>query len=107
LTLHSLAGILGVSAKQLQKYETGTDQIFSSRLQQIAGALDIPLDSLFEEASIVGFSIPEAVRQPDTIRLARAFCKITNETTRTRIRALVDAVSSEECEQSSHFYEDR
>src|SRR3954470_16382873 len=43
-----LAGRLGVSFQQLQKYELGTNRIGSGRLWRIAAALEIPLMVLFE-----------------------------------------------------------
>lgn len=93
MSLESLAVILGVSAKQVQKYETGNDQLFPSRLQQIARALDVPIEHFFDANVGSNISISELLNQPDMVRLALAFCRIKRMGLRNGVFDLIQSVS--------------
>lgn len=43
-----LAGILGVTFQQVQKYESGANRISASRLYEVAKALKVPVWHFFE-----------------------------------------------------------
>ena len=45
-----LADAVGLTFQQIQKYEKGTNRIGSSRLQQFANLLDVPISFFFEGA---------------------------------------------------------
>ena len=45
--MKELAGTVGVSYQQLQKYETGVNRISAARLSLIADELGIPIESFF------------------------------------------------------------
>ncbi len=45
----ALARAIGVSAQQVQKYESGSSRVSASTLFRIAGALQIPVSRFFEE----------------------------------------------------------
>lgn len=47
LTLVDLAGRLGVSHQQLQKYESGANRISAGMLYEVADLLDMPLADFF------------------------------------------------------------
>lgn len=49
----TLAQGLGISFQQVQKYERGTNRVGSSRLNQIAQVLCVPISSFFPEADLV------------------------------------------------------
>jgi len=53
MTLVELAGLLGISHQQLQKYETGMNRISAGMLYEVAKRLDVPLADFFacEEAN--------------------------------------------------------
>lgn len=63
-----LAGRLGITFQQLQKYENGQNRISVGRLAQVALALDTPIESFFygvEELQLLAIRFPEALnRQP-------------------------------------------
>ena len=44
-----LAGRIGVSFQQVQKYEKGSTKISVSRLQEIADAMSVPIKAFFDE----------------------------------------------------------
>jgi transcriptional regulator with XRE-family HTH domain len=58
-----LAQAIGVTFQQVQKYESGANRISSSRLQQIAKVLDVPISSFFPdvESHIVREAMVERV----------------------------------------------
>src|ERR1044071_7861480 len=51
LSQQKLAGALGVTFQQLQKNESGTNRIASSRLYDLSKALDVPIQFFFDEMS--------------------------------------------------------
>jgi len=82
---------LGVSFQQVQKYENGTNRVGSGRLYQIAAILGAHVSAFFK-----GGDAPEKPRdadllemlaEPQSVRLIRAFAKISDSTVR---RAIVD-----------------
>ncbi len=49
LTREQLAEKIGVTSQQIHKYETGANKMNTDRLQQIAQALDVPVQSFFTD----------------------------------------------------------
>ncbi len=45
----ALADAIGVTFQQVQKYEKGTNRMGSSRLQQVANVLQVPVKFFFED----------------------------------------------------------
>lgn len=45
----ALAGAIGISEQQVQKYESGVDRVSASRLFQISRVLGVPVGAFFEE----------------------------------------------------------
>src|SRR6188768_1757554 len=52
MSQEKLGDALGLTFQQVQKYEKGTNRIGASRLQQITGALQVPVSFFFEELPI-------------------------------------------------------
>ena len=48
LTQQQLAESIGVRFQQIQKYETGGSRLLASRLYELAGALNVPVNYFFE-----------------------------------------------------------
>jgi transcriptional regulator with XRE-family HTH domain len=55
-----LAEQIGVSIQQVQKYESGSNKMNTDRLQQVAQALDVPIQSFFTD---IESSLPLAVSE--------------------------------------------
>ncbi|MHB8121413.1 MAG: helix-turn-helix domain-containing protein [Desulfuromonadaceae bacterium] len=51
LTREQLAEKIGVSVQQIHKYESGTNRLNTDRLQQLAQALDVPIQSVFTDSA--------------------------------------------------------
>lgn len=48
-TQEYLAEKIGVSTQQIQNYESGTNKLNTDRLQQLAQALDVPVQAFFTD----------------------------------------------------------
>ena len=75
-----LGEAVGVTFQQIQKYENGTNRASAGRLQQIAGALGVPLSAFFDAVSGEDGPVPSEVlaklREPGAAALLRAYVSI-------------------------------
>jgi transcriptional regulator with XRE-family HTH domain len=85
---------LGVSFQQVQKYENGTNRVGSGRLYQIAAIVGVHVSTLFkggEGAERAGGSgLLDLLAEPQSVRLIRAFAKITDTTVRRSLVQLAE-----------------
>jgi transcriptional regulator with XRE-family HTH domain len=85
---------LGVSFQQVQKYENGTNRVGSGRLYQIASILGVHVSTFFkggEGAERAGDSgLLDLLTEPQSVRLIRAFSKITDTTVRRSLVQLAE-----------------
>lgn len=102
---------LGITFQQIQKYEKGTNRVGASRLQAIAGILNVPVAFFFEdvpgqegggvrgfaEDQGAGFSI-EASTSAEGLQLNRAFFKIADTRVRRKIIELVKTLAAEDAD---------
>lgn len=58
----TLGDLLGVTCQQVLKYERGTNRIGSSRLYELAQALNVPVSFFFD--NMVGRQLPDIVQDP-------------------------------------------
>jgi transcriptional regulator with XRE-family HTH domain len=85
---------LGVSFQQVQKYENGANRVGSGRLYQIAAILNVHVSTLFkggersEKASDSG--LLDLLAEPQSVRLIRAFAKITDTAVRRSLVQLAE-----------------
>ncbi|RYB05969.1 helix-turn-helix domain-containing protein [Lichenibacterium ramalinae] len=97
LSQSKLAGELGITFQQLQKYEKGKNRIAVSTLLLIADALSLPVQSFFtsvERQAADASDWPDLLSK-DNIRLIRAFSNIGDAEVRRRIMGLILAVTDE------------
>jgi transcriptional regulator with XRE-family HTH domain len=93
---------LGVSSQQVKKYENGTNRMGSSRLQQLAAVLQIPVTFFFENApgelNTAKTHSPtylfDFVASPDGLALIRAFMRLKNSGMRRAIVQLVEDIAA-------------
>ena len=105
----ALAETIGLTFQQVQKYEKGANRVSSSRLYDLANALDVTVPYFFDEmsAGVRAQSPAELMRtkqQPaidqeqdrlakrETLEFVRAYYKIENPAVRKRIFELTKAV---------------
>jgi transcriptional regulator with XRE-family HTH domain len=92
-----LAGALGITFQQVQKYEKGANRISASRLQHISQILQVPAPFFFEGApggadgaTGVPTYVNEFLASSDGVTLTRAFMRIENAKLRRLIVHLVE-----------------
>ncbi len=95
LSQSKLAGELGITFQQLQKYEKGKNRIAVSTLLLIAEALDLPVNSFFEsvERQASDDSDWQDLLTKDNIRLIRAYSHIGDIEVKRRILNLILTVT--------------
>jgi transcriptional regulator with XRE-family HTH domain len=99
-----LAGVLGLSFQQVQKYERGVNRVGASRLHDLARALDVPIGYFFEDApgarpgpagGLRGLRETQQgldediLSRRETLDLVRAFSGITDADVRHRVLELI------------------
>jgi transcriptional regulator with XRE-family HTH domain len=91
----ALGDKVGVTFQQIQKYESGTNRIGSSRLKKVATVLDVGIGALFAEQEN-GQSdhdpLTEILSQPGAARLLRAFAAITDKRLRVSLVRLAEGL---------------
>jgi transcriptional regulator with XRE-family HTH domain len=95
----ALGKTIGVSFQQIQKYENGTNRVGASRLVQIAQALQVPLEALFQRVDGARQK-KDTLEDPlalladgQTMRVARAFSGISDSRVRIAIVMLVETIA--------------
>ena len=89
---------VGVAFQQIQKYETGTNRIGSSRLKKFANVFGIEISALFGEEGSGGASHPgydpfaEVLAQPYAARLLKAFSAISESKVRLSLVQLAESL---------------
>jgi len=104
LSQQTVAGALGVSFQQIQKYEKGVNRISASKLYDLARLFNASVEAFFadlDRPSENGFIMleRELYTNPQVIRLAKAFDTIKNDETKKNVLRLV--LSMTEPEQSA------
>jgi transcriptional regulator with XRE-family HTH domain len=98
---------IGISFRQVQKYEKGTNRIGASRLLQIAHVLGVPVEFFFKGAPGAVPAVGDAVTSSpgyidaftasaDGIALMKAFTRIPQPKLRRRIVDLVEQITDAE-----------
>lgn len=98
----ALGDALGVTFQQVQKYELGTNRVGASRLQQMAGALQVPISYFFENAPEISAGSNSASKRPspdfithflattEGLAIARALSRVKDRQRRRRIVKLIE-----------------
>jgi transcriptional regulator with XRE-family HTH domain len=96
-----LAGELGLSFQQVQKYELGVTRISASRLQQIAEILKAPVSFFYEGDSDITESrdignVREFTSSVEGLALMEAFMSVKRKKLRQTIVDLVKGIAAEQ-----------
>ncbi|MCJ2139075.1 helix-turn-helix domain-containing protein [Methylobacterium sp. E-066] len=81
----------------MQKYEKGRNRIGSGRLQDIADALKVPVETFFAGQPGIdesGATVSTFFDNPKVMELVMAFTSISDETTRNSVLSIVKAAAS-------------
>jgi transcriptional regulator with XRE-family HTH domain len=110
MSQEKLAGALGLTFQQIQKYEKGTNRISASRLQAISQILDSPVHFFFEGAPQLTKGVQQLgetaspsyvtdfLTTSDGLALVKAFVKIKDAGLRRSIVRMVEAITAERSE---------
>jgi len=91
---------LGITFQQIQKYEKGTNRISASRLWEMSGFLNVPVDFFFD-----GLKVGSVKQSPEVALIAqftssregmsmiRAFTEIEDPNLRNKFLQLLQAMS--------------
>ncbi len=109
MSQQKLAGELGLTFQQVQKYERGTNRIGASRLFELGEILDVPTSFFFDgltssdssRSTSPGFSdVPQRSYEADQfskreiLELVRAYDRIGDRDVRDRVFAMVKAIAA-------------
>lgn len=94
LSRQQLAGKIGVTHQQLQKYEKGTNRISAGRLVAIAKALGKPVAYFFENVMDGGSEMPSQ-HQRMCIEVSRNFMRIRDPMHQNAVNMLVRTLAGD------------
>jgi transcriptional regulator with XRE-family HTH domain len=104
LSQEKLADAIGLTFQQVQKYEKGTNRMGSSRLQQVANVLQVPVTFFFEGAPgqprIDGKApspayVSDFLATSDGLALTKAFMQIKDAKLRRSIVNIVEEIAGD------------
>lgn len=104
LTQEQLAGAVGVTFQQVQKYERGTNRVGASRLFDFSKVLGVSVASFFEGMSTPALSVNESRKLPEaetsdpfqrkeTVQLVRAYYRIQDPNLRKKVLELAELLA--------------
>jgi len=93
-----LAGRLGLTFQQVQKYEKGTNRVAAGRLKRIARILDVPILYFFDDTDEFGNNGAPSLELVDNsraLRLMRAYSRIDDSSLQQSILDLTEKIATE------------
>jgi transcriptional regulator with XRE-family HTH domain len=97
----ALAGALGLTFQQVQKYERGANRVSASRLSAMAEILNAPISYFFDDFPAAGTEVSageklrrEQLEWPETIQLVRHYYAISDPTVRHQFLEMIKATVS-------------
>jgi len=98
-----LAGRIGVTFQQVQKYEKGTNRVAAGRLKRIAKILDVPILYFFDETDeLLAEAVAPVASSARALRLMRAYSRIDNLALQQSILDLTEKIATESVASSDH-----
>lgn len=105
LSQTALGDKIGVSFQQLQKFEKGVNRMGSSRLFQVATALDVPVSYFFEgldDQNVSNENQPDQAKsgggkpplKRETLQLVRSYYQIRSPEVRSNLMTLIRSLTS-------------
>ena len=96
MSQETLAGHLGLTFQQVQKYEKGANRIGAGRLQRIAEILKMDVSGFFPRsggATEPSASLFELVETSAALRLLRAYSRIPNPALKRALTVLAEEIA--------------
>jgi transcriptional regulator with XRE-family HTH domain len=100
LSQSDLAGKVGITFQQIQKYEKGENRVSASKLYEISTALRSPVSFFFDgyvpgESENQSAALQDSVNDKQTMNLIQAFATIKNPKLQKRVMMLVNSISED------------
>jgi transcriptional regulator with XRE-family HTH domain len=107
-TQTDLAGAIGITFQQVQKYENGTNRVSAGKLFQIARFLGVPVTVFFDGLETEKSAASEAAASPayqqlltfvtsaEGERLYRAFAKVRKKETQRSLLRMVESLAEDD-----------
>lgn len=104
----TLGKAMGVTFQQIQKYEKGVNRISASKIYELAGQLEVPIQYFFDgyaDGSGYGAGFAEAaegdpfmdlLQSPEGVQLCRYFASIKDPKVKRRVLDLVKSIAETE-----------
>src|SRR5947209_12546094 len=94
LSQGELAGEIGVTFQQLQKYEKGANRVSAGRLMRIAAALHVPVTAFYggSQAHASDRGLPY-LQSAGAVRLVRAYAEIAQRQRKYALVTLAEALA--------------
>ncbi len=90
----ALGTAVGITFQQIQKYEKGTNRIGSSRLQQLADTLKVPVSALFgEQEPDEQIEIFRFLAEPGAIEILRSYASIDDDQYKRAVLSIVRSIA--------------
>jgi transcriptional regulator with XRE-family HTH domain len=90
LSQEELAGRIGISCQQLQKYEVATNRVTVSRLIDISDALGLDVTKLLSDSVLDPVPDVNSLQKVEMVRLIQSFCGIRNPISRLKVIELAE-----------------
>jgi transcriptional regulator with XRE-family HTH domain len=91
-----LAGHLGVTFQQVQKYEKGINRVGAARLQQIAKMLGVDIPFFYDgDGKQPAVDSPLVLNSVFSLRLLRAYTAIKDQAVRRQLVILVEMIAAQ------------
>jgi transcriptional regulator with XRE-family HTH domain len=90
IRLAELAGRIGISCQQLQKYEVATNRVTVSRLIDISDALGLDVTKLLSDSVLDPVPDVNSLQKVEMVRLIQSFCGIRNPISRLKVIELAE-----------------
>lgn len=86
---------LGVSFQQIHKYEKGLNRVGAARLQQIATALDVPMNFFYDgDGNAREVDSLLSLDSSFSLRLLRAYAKIKDQSVQRKLVSLMESIAN-------------
>ena len=99
ITQADLAKAVGLTFQQIQKYESGANQLVSSRLYELAAARRVPVSFFFdslarsERSSVTNLAGLSLLATAEAQQLVLSYWKIDKNSVRKHVRDLIQSLS--------------
>lgn len=96
----ALAGLLGITFQQVQKYEKGTNSVSPAKLLQFSKIFGCGVEELFHDPALPGATAPMPIPSRRSLHLVQNFERLGSVELQKRIGDLVHALAKPDQEDA-------